>query len=30
VFDPGSFQLLDQASMVEVYALLAAPATTYF
>jgi hypothetical protein len=30
VFDPSSFQLLDQASMVEVYALLAAPATTYF
>jgi hypothetical protein len=30
VFDPTSFQLLDQASMVEVYALLAAPATTYF
>jgi hypothetical protein len=30
VFDPTSFQLLDQASMVEIYALLAAPATTYF
>jgi hypothetical protein len=30
VFDPSSFQLLDQASMVEIYALLAAPPTTYF
>jgi Glycosyl hydrolase family 76 len=30
VFDPTSFQLLDQASMVELYALLASPPTTYF
>ena len=30
VFDSSSFQLLDQASMVEIYALLASPPETYF